>query len=494
MADISRLVNVQTRIVAPGGTSVSGFGTVLLVTEDDLIAAEGQSDRVRSFRALDTVGAGFGTTAEAYEAAEVYFSQSPYPRPLKIAHWQRVAVSGRLTSGTFDASQLSTLRGLTALTILGQSITTSFGNADSLSVIAGKLQTALRTNSNAGLVTATVTSDNNRLIIDFSGGVDGAYAGGSNAASWRMTQATSAEIRSAVSAESFEAMIAAVNAVDSDWSMITLTEGLSVATAIEDMSSWAQAQESKLCAFGFDALMEAPPANADGATQTRYSQFLRDAGRSRSIACHAPSFQYIAVSALALFAGVDYEQAASHLTLAWKSLPSILPDDTLTEAQLDQLDDERVNYYTTYGGAPRFQRGVTSDPNVYADERFWLDWFALTVRNDVFDLLSSSPALPLDSVGLGAIESVVDDVCRLGIRNGGMSRRGTVSQAVRAVIAQATGNAGFAGNLPHGYLIYIPPATELTPTQRAGREAPPIRLWLLGSDAIQRATFQVDFV
>lgn len=493
MADISRLVDVTTRIIAPGGTSVAGLGTVLLVTDDDFVPADGQSQRVRTFSDLDSVGIGFGTTAEAYEAGQVYFAQSPYPRPIKIARWQRVSRPGRLVSGSFDNSQLGTLRGLTSLTILGQSITTSFSNMDSLSVIAGKLQAALRADSTDGLSGATVTSENNRLVIEFSNDVDGAYATGTNAASWRMTQATDATISESVAAESFATMIAAVNAVDSDWSIITLAESLSVATAIEDMSVWTQAQEGKLCGAAFDLLNEAPPVNADGATQTRYLQFLRDSSRSRTIPCHAASFQYIALSALALFASVNYEARASHLTLANKRLPSITPDDTLTEAQLDQLDDERGNYYTTYGSRPLFQRGVTADPNVYADERFWLDWFALTIRDEVLDLIAASPSLPLDDFGLGAIAGVVEDVCRRGVANGGISPGGTVSAAIRALIARATENPTFDGELGSGYLVYIPPARDLSATLRANRQAPPIRLWVLGADAIQRATFQVDF-
>ena len=493
MAEISRLVDVRTSITAPGGTSIAGFGTVLLLTEDDLIAGEGLSDRVRSFNDLDSVGTGFGTAAEAYEAAQIYFSQTPYPRPIKIARWVRSATPGRLTSGIYSASQLATLRGLTAITLFGVTLTTAFENDDSLSEIAGKLQTVLRGNANAGLVGATVTAENNRLVIEFSGAVDGVYATGGTAASWRMTQATDATISAAIAAESFEAAIAAVNAVDSDWSILTLSESLSVASAIEDMSSWIQAQEGKLCGAGFDLLNDAPPTNADGATQTRYLQYLRDSSRSRTIPFHASAFQYIALSALALFASVDYEQRASHLTLANKRLPGITPDDTLTEAQLDQLDDERGNYYTSFGSRPLLQRGVTADPNVYADERFWLDWFALTVRDEVLDLIAASPALPLDNFGLGSIRSVAEGVCRRGVANGGISPGGSVSTAIQAVIARATGNPTFDGELGSGYLVYIPPARSLSPALRANRQAPPIRIWILGADAIQRVTFQVDF-
>ena len=68
-----------------------------------------------------------------------------------------------------------------------------------------------------------------------------------------------------------------------------------------------------------------------------------------------------------------------------------------------------------------------------------------------------------------------------------------MSNAIRQVIRQATGNQAFSGDLPSGYLIYIPKARDIAASVRASREAPPIRVWLAGADAIQRAAFQVDF-
>ena len=493
MADISRLVSVSTRITSPGGTSQPGFGQLLLVGEEEFVPVSMVSDRIRRFSNLVSVGKGVNTTGDAYAAATVYFSQSPYPRPLSIAHWQRVADPGRLTSGEYDTTALGTLRGLTSLIIFGVTTTTAFAVGDSLSQIASKLETALQTNAAAGLATATVTADNNMLVIEFSGDVDGAYATGTTAGDWLMTAATGAVIRAAQSAETFEDMIADVIEVDSNWSMVAFTEESSSLSTIEDLSAWVQAQRDKMCAATFNLLTDAPPSNASGATQARYITFLRDQNRSRTVACHSPSHQYMGVSALALFAGVNYAAPGSHLTLANKTLPSISPDNSLTDGQLDQLDLDRGNYYTNYGSQPLFQRGVSADPIVYADERFFLDWFAITVRDEVLGLLSSSLSLPLDDFGLGVIRDVVVSVCDQGVANGGIRRGGTVDPAVREVIRQATGNVSFDGQLVSGYLVYVPPARDVSATLRAARQAPPIRVWMLGADSIQRVTFQVDF-
>ena len=93
---IGSIVDVKATI-APSGRIQRGFGrTLLLTTGTTLDAGAG---RVRAFASMDEVARVFAPDSSPYQAAQVYFSQVPYPRNLVIGRWLQASEPAQLTGG-----------------------------------------------------------------------------------------------------------------------------------------------------------------------------------------------------------------------------------------------------------------------------------------------------------------------------------------------------------------------------------------------------------
>ena len=211
---IQDIVEVRAQIT-PRGAGGREFGrTLLLTTDPTLDAGEG---RVRVFASMDEVARTFAADSGLYQAAQVYFSQVPYPRNLVIGRWINTREPARLTggipraleqitgsptvvrssgtvasldtfhgratvltgtgtvadlvnfhgratvvTGTGTVASLTTLQGITngTVTFLSQTLTgLDFSGDTDLDGVASTLQTALRATSSTDLDNVEVTYD-----------------------------------------------------------------------------------------------------------------------------------------------------------------------------------------------------------------------------------------------------------------------------------------------------------------------------------------------
>ena len=94
---IQDIVEVRAQIT-PRGAGVREFGRTLLLTTDPTLDAG--AGRVGVFAGMDEVARTFTPGSGSYQAAQVYFSQVPYPRNLVIGRWINARESARLTGGS----------------------------------------------------------------------------------------------------------------------------------------------------------------------------------------------------------------------------------------------------------------------------------------------------------------------------------------------------------------------------------------------------------
>ncbi len=94
---IQDIVEVRAQIT-PRGAGGREFGRTLLLTTDPTLDAG--AGRVRVFASMDEVARVFTADSVPYQAAQVYFSQVPYPRNLVIGRWINTRESARLTGGS----------------------------------------------------------------------------------------------------------------------------------------------------------------------------------------------------------------------------------------------------------------------------------------------------------------------------------------------------------------------------------------------------------
>ena len=94
---IQDIVEVRAQI-EPRGAGGREFGRTLLLTTDPTLGAG--AGRVGVFASMDEVARTFTPGSGPYQAAQVYFSQVPYPRNLVIGRWINTRESARLTGGS----------------------------------------------------------------------------------------------------------------------------------------------------------------------------------------------------------------------------------------------------------------------------------------------------------------------------------------------------------------------------------------------------------
>ena len=93
---IGSIVDVKATI-APSGRIQRGFGRTLLLTTDTTLPAS--TGKVRVFATMDEVARVFSPGSGPYQAAQVYFSQVPYPWNLVIGRWVDTSEPAQLTGG-----------------------------------------------------------------------------------------------------------------------------------------------------------------------------------------------------------------------------------------------------------------------------------------------------------------------------------------------------------------------------------------------------------
>ncbi len=94
---IQDIVEVKAEI-RPRGAGGREFGRTLLLTTDPTLDAG--AGRVRVFASTDDVAQVFAADSDPYQAAQVYFSQVPYPRNLVIGRWVNTREQAGLTGGS----------------------------------------------------------------------------------------------------------------------------------------------------------------------------------------------------------------------------------------------------------------------------------------------------------------------------------------------------------------------------------------------------------
>ncbi|QLK21550.1 DUF3383 family protein [Raoultella ornithinolytica] len=91
---VSNVVNVDV-IMSPVAATGRNFGALLILGTSTVIPV---TERIRQYSAIEDIGDDFGVDSPEYEAATIFFSQSPKPTLVYIGRWAKT-----LTEGEEDA-------------------------------------------------------------------------------------------------------------------------------------------------------------------------------------------------------------------------------------------------------------------------------------------------------------------------------------------------------------------------------------------------------
>lgn len=95
---VSNIVNVDV-IMSPRAAAGRNFGALLILGSSPIIPV---SERIRLYASAEDIGKDFGLDSPEYQAATVYFSQSPTPQEVYVGRWVK-------TLATTESGETETL-------------------------------------------------------------------------------------------------------------------------------------------------------------------------------------------------------------------------------------------------------------------------------------------------------------------------------------------------------------------------------------------------
>ena len=250
--NIGSIVRVRSEIASSAGSAGRRFGGALLVTTDDTLDAGGPG-KVQTYSALTEMEDVFDSASEPYQAGLRYFSQTPFPPPLKVARWAATAQGNRVRGGphaTLSALQNANAGGR-ALSVNGTAVTVGDLSGDAaLSDIAATVQAAIRaTGGIAGASDYTVAYDPARAAFVLTAGFQGgdpralAYPTGALATSLGWTEDAGGSLRQGSAVETFSGAIGAISEVDDDWYFVVLDDDITDTAEAESAAGLGRLQQ-----------------------------------------------------------------------------------------------------------------------------------------------------------------------------------------------------------------------------------------------------------
>ncbi|EAZ8022135.1 DUF3383 domain-containing protein [Salmonella enterica] len=157
---VSNVVNVDV-IIGPRAATGRNFGSLLILGTSTVIPVK---ERLRLYSSKEDIGSDFGVDSPEYEAAKVYFSQSPRPKEVYVGRWAKTLATGEAGAAEKLMDAVNAVMGYTNWYGLGIADKEDIADDDWLKVAAaveasGVSRILAITTSDPATVDATSTGD-----------------------------------------------------------------------------------------------------------------------------------------------------------------------------------------------------------------------------------------------------------------------------------------------------------------------------------------------
>lgn len=469
---VSRLINVSVNLT-PAGAQGQDLSTLLILGTSTVID---NVERMRVYSRIEDVGADFGTEAEEYLAALLWFEQVPQPSELLIGRWIDAASTGGLKGATLSASQqaIATWNAVTAGSFAftkdagsSQDVTgLNFSAAANLNAVAAIIQAALTGvtvvwNAIYGRFEMTSTTTGATSAISF---LSTAASGTDISGMLGMTSASSGAYR--FLGQAAETAIAAVQ-------LFALTFGqrwyaLVVPTAVNSdhlaIAPFIEASDTKH--FYGVTTQEAGVLSPVDTTNIAYQ--LKQLAYKKTMVQYSSGNPYAVVSALARILTTNYQGNSTVITLMYKQEPGIVAEQ-INVNQAEALESFNCNVFAAYdNNTAILQPGKTSS-GIFVDIVLGTDWLAVDLIRNLYNLLyTSTTKIPQTDAGTQLLVTTCESVLSQAVING--------------LLAPGVWNAGGFGQLSQGdylskgFYVYAPSVNDQDPADRAARISVPIQI------------------
>ncbi len=486
---VSDVVNVTVSMAARAAQA-RNFGALLVVGSSDVIDA---GERLRTYSDITSVSADFGTGSAEYQAASLYFQQSPRPVDLLIGRWVKSASAALLRGAilTDDEQALSRFTSVTngVLEIIIDDTKRSATEVDlsketNLNGVAGRLQDALSganvywDETNGRFTVQSITAGSGSSV-----GFASATAEGSDLAELMgLSEHAGATAVAGKDQESLADALAALSGASGDWYGMVIADDMLSDEDVLEAAAFIEADAMSRC-FGHTVqstrVLEADVKD-DIASKLKASNF------SRTFVQYSSASPYAAASMFGRAFSVNFNGNNTTITLKFKQEPGIRAE-TLTRGQADALRAKHCNVFVNYNNDTAIiQEGVMCNGDFF-DERHGLDWLQNYVQTNLFNLLyTSTTKIPQTDAGVTRLVSNVEQSLNQAVANG--------------LVAPGVWNGGEIGELASGdtltsgYYVYAPAIATQAQSDREARKAPVIQVACKLAGAVHYADVEINVV
>jgi hypothetical protein len=486
---VSDVVNVTVNMAARAAQA-RNFGSLLIVGGSEVIDGR---ERLRAYSDISGVSADFGTNSPEYQAASLYYQQSPRPVTLYIGRWLKTEAAALLRGATLTEEEQK-LERFTAITdgamkiaIDGEekSVTGIDLSAETnLNGVAGRIQD--------GLSGATVFWDatNGRFIVQSItpgatsqvGYATAAEEGSDLSVLLALTQTAGAQPVEGKGKESISDCLSALSGASGDWYGVTIADSELSDDEVMAAAAFIEADSTARC-FGH-TLQSTRVLAAD--VEDDLASMLKAANYSRTFAQYSSSSPFAAASLFGRAFSVNFNGNNTTITLKFKREPGIRAE-TLTRGQADVLRAKNCNVFVNYNNDTAIiQEGVMCNGDFF-DERHGLDWLQNYVQNNLFNLLyTSTTKIPQTDAGVTRLVANVEQSMDQAVTNG--------------LVAPGIWNGGEIGELAagdtltKGYYVYAPAVATQAQADREARRAPVIQVACKLAGAVHYANVEINVV
>lgn len=489
---VSRVVRVQVSLALRAAQG-RDFGALLILGPSDALLAP---EVMRLYNDIESVATDFGTTAEEYKAANLYFQQSPQPLNLYIGKMDRQetdASPGVLTGAVLTAAE-QTLTNFTDVddgalkmsidgtvkTVTGIDLSAVTSLADVATAVQAKLTgtaVAWIAGSTQFTVTSATTGATSKIGIPASAGTgtDLAPLMGINAAHNPTVvdgqDATESPLPSVTLALNYSA----------DWYGLVIADpGMTDQDHLDVAALIGSASDSRVYGVTTSAAEVLDSSSTDDIASK-----LKAAGYGRAFAQYS-QVAYAAASAFGRAFTVNFLGNNTTITLKFKQEPGIAAE-SITSQQADTLKAKNCNVFVRYANDTAIiQEGVMANGDFF-DERHGLDWLQNYVQNNLWNLLyTSTTKIPQTEAGVTRLVTNVEQSMDQSVNNG--------------LVAPGVWSGGPVGQvqpgdtLTKGYYVYANPLSTQAQADREARKAPVIQVAAKLAGAVHFADVLIDVV
>lgn len=217
---------------------------------------------------------------------------------------------------------------------------------------------------------------------------------------------------------------------------------------------------------------------------TDIAAVLAGFGYKKSTVQFSSNNAYSIASLLGRAINVDYNENSSVITLMYKQEPGIVPEN-LTSTQANALENKNCNVFTAYNNNTAIIQYGTMASGDFIDEITFSDWLAVTVMNNVYNLLyTPKTKIPQTDAGTHLIVTTCEAVLSQAVRNGGL--------APGVWNSDGFGTLKQGDYLPKGFYVYAPPVALQFQADREARKSVPIQIAAKLAGAIHTVDIRIN--